>query len=96
MEGGIRVPTVARWPGVIQPGSVIDLPTSTMDVLPTVTNIINGQLPKDRIIDGVDIGAVLRGDDDEVPRDFLVHYCGNLVHATRYTPGDGTCVNGYI
>ena len=89
MEGGIRVPTAARWPGVIPPGSVIDVPTSLMDVMPTVTNIIHGQLPTDRIIDGVDIGAILRGDAEQVPRDFLVHYCGHQIHGARYIPGDG-------
>ena len=89
MEGGIRVPTAARWPGVIPPGSVIDVPTSLMDVMPTVTNIIQGQLPTDRIIDGVDIGAILSGDSVKPPHEFFVHYCGHMIHAARYTPGDG-------
>lgn len=35
-EGGIRVPFMLRWPGVTQPGSVIDTPAHTSDILPTI------------------------------------------------------------
>lgn len=45
MEGGIRVPTVAMWPGVIQPQTHIDLPTSQMDLFPTLAQILGECLP---------------------------------------------------
>lgn len=35
-EGGVRVPWAMAWPGVIEPGSVIDTPIITLDILPTV------------------------------------------------------------
>jgi arylsulfatase A-like enzyme len=35
-EGGVRVPWAMAWPGIIEPGSVIDTPVITMDILPTV------------------------------------------------------------
>lgn len=35
-EGGIRVPCAMAWPGVIEPGSVIDTPVITLDILPTI------------------------------------------------------------
>ncbi|RXM99865.1 Arylsulfatase F [Acipenser ruthenus] len=47
-EGGIRVPGIFRWPGTLSPGSVIDEPTSLMDVFPTLVNLAGGELPKDR------------------------------------------------
>jgi uncharacterized sulfatase len=34
-EGGIRVPMIVRWPGVVRPGSVCPEPTTTADLLPT-------------------------------------------------------------
>ena len=39
LEGGIRVPGVIRWPGVVAPGSVIKHPTSLIDWLPTIAEI---------------------------------------------------------
>ncbi len=34
-EGGIRMPTVAVWPGVLKPGSIISEPLAFWDILPT-------------------------------------------------------------
>lgn len=93
MDGGIRVPTLVRWPGVVKPGTVIDVPTSMMDVLPTVVSVIDGQLPTDRKIDGVDILPLLAADQSaKPPHKLLVHYCCETVHAARYTPGNGSDV----
>ena len=44
MEGGIRVPTMLRWPGVIPPGTSLDAPTSQMDLMPTIADIIGTQV----------------------------------------------------
>ena len=38
-EGGIRVPGIIEWPGVIQP-RVTDYPACTMDLFPTVADIV--------------------------------------------------------
>jgi arylsulfatase A-like enzyme len=35
-EGGVRVPLIVRWPGVIEPGRESDQPVITMDLLPTL------------------------------------------------------------
>lgn len=35
-EGGIRVPLLVRWPGVIQPGSVAETPVISADFYPTL------------------------------------------------------------
>ncbi|KAM6093715.1 steryl-sulfatase isoform 3-T9 [Chlamydotis macqueenii] len=47
-EGGIRVPGLFRWPGVIQAGAYIDEPTSNMDIFPTIVKLAEAQLPSDR------------------------------------------------
>src|SRR5207245_11408422 len=36
LEGGLRVPTIARWPGYIAAGSVSDQAMITMDWMPTL------------------------------------------------------------
>uniref|UniRef100_A0A2K6M3K1 Arylsulfatase L n=1 Tax=Rhinopithecus bieti TaxID=61621 RepID=A0A2K6M3K1_RHIBE len=47
-EGGIRVPGIFRWPGVLPAGQVIGEPTSLMDVFPTVVQLAGGEVPQDR------------------------------------------------
>lgn len=60
-EGGIRVPGIARWPGMIKPGSVSDAAIVGSDLFPTLLGIGGGKLPADRVIDGADILPVLLG-----------------------------------
>jgi arylsulfatase A-like enzyme len=40
-EGGIRVPFIAKWPGIIEPGSVSDHVSTFWDYLPSFTEIAN-------------------------------------------------------
>ena len=63
-EGGIRVPFIARWPGSIPPGQVIDTPAIAYDMFPTLLMLAGGQLPSDRVYDGQDIWPVLSGKGD--------------------------------
>src|SRR5262249_21211738 len=57
-EGGVRVPCVMRWPGVIPAGRVQREPVMTIDILPTLTAIA-GAKPPSRKIDGLDVRALL-------------------------------------
>lgn len=60
-EGGIRVPAIVRYPGVVEAGSVSDETVIGMDWFVTLATIGGGKVPDDRIIDGVDLSDVLRG-----------------------------------
>ena len=51
-EGGIRVPGIFRWPGVLPAGRVVSEPTSLMDVFPTVVQLGGGEVPQDRYVSG--------------------------------------------
>jgi len=58
-EGGMRVPTVIRWPARIPAGKDNAELMTTMDLLPTFSALAGGQTPTDRIIDGQNITTTL-------------------------------------
>lgn len=57
-EGGTRVPFVARWPKHIPAGKVSDELAMTIDLLPTLANLVGAKLPEHKI-DGLDIWPIL-------------------------------------
>lgn len=63
LEGGIRVPTIVRWPGVATPGSVSEVPIMSMDWLPTFLNAAGGPIGAGLDFDGRDIRAAIAGSD---------------------------------
>ncbi|XP_036788471.2 arylsulfatase L isoform X1 [Manis pentadactyla] len=87
-EGGIRVPGIVRWPGVLQAGRVIREPTSLMDVFPTVVQLGGGEVPQDRVVDGRDLLPLLLGTVQHSDHEFLFHYCENFLHAARWYQRD--------
>jgi arylsulfatase A-like enzyme len=40
-EGGIRVPTIIRWPGITTPNTTSDYPITTQDFYPTLLEMVN-------------------------------------------------------
>ncbi len=60
MEGGMRVPMIARWPGRIPAGGICNELSSTMDFLPTFAGLSGGKLSGKKI-DGHDIMPLLAG-----------------------------------
>ncbi len=82
-EGGHRVPCIARWPGVIPTGQVCNKLASTLDWLPTIATACRATLPTQKI-DGVDLTALLRGDETAKPRThFYYYYRKNSLEAVR-------------
>ena len=62
-EGGIRVPMIAWWPGVVAAGTESDLPSAGYDFLPTACEIAAVESPKD--IDGISYLPTLLGQNDQ-------------------------------
>jgi len=54
-EGGIRVPCLLRWPGQVDPNTVINSPSNPIDWFPTFAEITKTPLPSDRPIDGTSL-----------------------------------------
>uniref|UniRef100_A0A803J3F4 Arylsulfatase family member H n=2 Tax=Xenopus tropicalis TaxID=8364 RepID=A0A803J3F4_XENTR len=84
LEGAIRVPGIFRWPGVFPANTIIDEPTSLMDIYTTVIKLGGGKLPEDRIIDGKDLVPLMQGLDSVSPHDFMFHYCTDQLHTVRW------------
>jgi uncharacterized sulfatase len=58
-EGGIRVPTIAWWPGVVEPGTTCAEPLAFWDFLPTACELAGTKAPPG--LDGISFVNALRG-----------------------------------
>jgi arylsulfatase len=97
-EGGYRVPTIIRWPGVIKPGTVINDIGAHEDMLPTLLAAAGDKsaaddLKKGRTIggkaykvhlDGYDLGPALRGEATWPRKSFIYWTDDGSVAALRY------------
>ena len=80
-EGGMREPTIFRWPGRLKQGVVMEMATG-MDLLPTLSKLADIQLPNDRIYDGYDISPVMFGTGKN-PRNIVFYYLDTQLFAIR-------------
>lgn len=86
-EGGMRVPAIARWPGVIPAGTTNEELATTMDLYVTFANLAGAEIPTDRIIDGKDIFDLLVNKPGAVtPHDAFYYYQGPQLQAVRSGP----------
>ncbi|GAB5402899.1 MAG: hypothetical protein Aurels2KO_11300 [Aureliella sp.] len=80
-EGGVRVPMLASWPGVIETGAVCDSPVMIEDFFPTILEIAGVASPQQvgGEMDGVSFGGLLRGQDDlqRATRPLFWHFPNN-------------------
>ncbi len=83
LEGGLREPTIAWWPGGVPAGTSSDAVTSTMDVLPTFVKLAGGKLPAGTKIDGGDIWPLLSGKSDRSPTEAFFYFKGMKLEAVR-------------
>ncbi|MEM1069862.1 MAG: sulfatase [Planctomycetota bacterium] len=83
-EGGYREPTLMWWKGKIPGGTECDQLCSTIDLLPTIAQLIDADLP-DHKIDGKDIRPLMFGEPDaKSPHDaFYCYYGGGQLQAVR-------------
>ena len=76
-EGGIRVPYIVQWPGVLPPGKVYDNPVITLDVFATAAEV--GGVKNIPEVDGVNIIPYLVGEKQGPPHETLYWLGGNGV-----------------
>jgi len=80
-EGGFREPAVAYWPGKIAPAVNNDM-ASTLDLLPTILDIVGVNLP-DVTLDGISIASTLLN-GSAIPREWYYYYRDHTLYAVRY------------
>lgn len=82
-EGGVRVPAIAWWPGVIEPGQIVGDIIHETDLFTTFARLGGAMehIPTDRIIDGVDQTSLLLNGDTYSRRDYNFIYTGNVLAA---------------
>lgn len=71
-EGGIRVPTIVRWPFKVAAGKVSTTPIITMDWAPTILDYLGEPLPE--ILDGKSLRPVFENSEEEIGRDLFWHF----------------------
>jgi len=82
-DGGCREATIAWWPGTVPAGTSCSEPAMTIDVLPTVAELVGAELPPHKI-DGRSIVPLLQGDPDaRGPHEALFFYWGRELQAVR-------------
>ena len=97
-EGGYRLPTLIKWPGVIKPGTVVNDIGAHEDMLTTVlaaagdttvkTDLLKGRKVGDMTykvhLDGYDLGPALKGEGAWPRKEFIYWTDDGSVAALRY------------
>jgi arylsulfatase len=86
LEGGVRVPAMAWWPGMIAPNQdPVDILHLT-DLFTTAARLGGAlnQIPDDRVTDGIDQTALLLLGEGHGRRHMMFHYSGGVLGAIRY------------
>ena len=86
LEGGVRVPTIAWWPGRIDGGTESAQIAGTTDILPTLVALAGASPQKDVKIDGRDITPLLLGEDHNLGERAWFYYQGTNLQAVRSGP----------
>jgi arylsulfatase len=95
-EGGYRVPTLIKWPGVVEPGTVYNDIFSHEDMLPTIMAAVGETDIKEKLlvghsamgrdykvhIDGYNLLPFFKGEVEEAPRRYFFYWTddGNLAN----------------
>jgi arylsulfatase len=85
-EGGIRVPAMAWWPGMIEPNQTPTDMLHLTDLFTTAARLAGAtdKIPGDRITDGIDQTALFLLGEGHGRRNMMFHYSGGTLGAVRY------------
>ncbi len=75
-EGGVRVPLIVVWPGVVEPETTCDTPVMSIDFYPTMLEMAGVPRPETQEHDGLSLVPLLK-QDGELERDLLFNYFPN-------------------
>ncbi|MEH6550797.1 MAG: sulfatase-like hydrolase/transferase [Pseudomonadales bacterium] len=83
-EGSLRVPFLIRYPGKIPARQVSNDIVHLIDIFPTLANFVGGDIPQDRILDGVDQSEFLMAKSDKSARESVIIYIGNELFGVKW------------
>ncbi len=84
MEGALRVPLIIRWPNKILAGKVTNEMIHVVDLFPTLAQLANLEMPKDRMIDGLDQSQFLVGKQEKSNREGFVYFIKTELRAAKW------------
>lgn len=83
-EGSLRVPFLIRYPGKVSAGAVSNELVHLVDLFPTFASFVDGDIPQDRTLDGVDQSAFLTGTTSKSARESVLIYIGNELFGVKW------------
>ena len=93
-EGGVRIPMIVRFPGITEPGTVCDQAVSTMDIYPTIQQMLGIENHADTSSpDGESLFSLLKDPDTILNRKYLFwhyphYYMPNATPSSSVRHGD--------
>lgn len=88
-DNSLKVPAIVRWPGVVQPGMVIEDSTTSLDWYPSLVEMAGAQLPEQHTVRGRSLVPLLRGEsvpdwDQNVYAEYsMINYCRAFMRTYR-------------
>ncbi|MBK1789699.1 sulfatase-like hydrolase/transferase [Persicirhabdus sediminis] len=79
LEGGIRVPYLVRWDGVVPAGKTLDEPANGIDITATMLQLAIGETKDEWKLDGVDLMPLLTGKVPQLEKRYL--YWDNVTNS---------------
>jgi arylsulfatase A-like enzyme len=70
-EGGIRVPCIVRWPGMVPQGTTCDEFLTAMEIFPMLCRAAGIRPPRGVVLDGFDMTSVLAGRQKSTRKEML-------------------------
>lgn len=97
-EGGVRVPVILRWNGVIPAGEERVEPVTSVDYFPTICELVGADLPKGRVVDGLSLTPLFKK-EAKLKRDGVYwhfpHYRGSVKPYSIVRAGDWKLLKRY-
>ena len=79
-EGGIRIPWIVRWPGIVEPGSTCNTPIISTDCYPTLLEVAGLAPTDDQPVDGTSLIPLLKQTGDLERDAIYFHYPNYAFH----------------
>lgn len=84
LEGSLRTSFMIRWPGKIKAGHVSNEMVHITDLMPTLASVAGYEVPKDRIVDGIDQLGLFLGKQEKSNREGFPVYVGDDIFAYKW------------